>query len=94
MLEARKLLQPGSSKVFRTANENKHQADIEIPVSVNFDKVNNIISNNRKHGYKELYDDDISGLPSTSSSRKRSYEELFGDVSDFLDMDVPGVVIN
>lgn len=83
--------QSGCNKVSQTANENKHQTDIEISVSVNFDKVNKIISNNKKRDYKELY-----GIPDIpSSSKKRSYEELFGDISDFLDIrDVSGVIID
>lgn len=72
----------------KTADENKRQTYVGIPVSVNSDKVNTT-SNNKKHDYGELYGDSV---PSTS--KKRSYEELFGDISDILDTNVSGKVIH
>jgi len=61
---------PSNSGLSGTTNENKHQS-VEIPVSVNFDKIS-----------------------TTSNNKKRSYEELFGDISDFLDTNVLGIVID
>lgn len=110
MLETRSLSQPGpssnNSRVSWTANENKHQASVEIPVPVNFDKVNDTTSNNKKCSYKELYGNSIPssskkrsyeesfGNGASSNNKKRNYEELFGDISDLLDTDVPGMVID
>lgn len=79
---------PSNNADSRTADENKHQTDVGIPVSVNSDKVNTS-SNNKKHDYGELYGDSV---PSTS--KKRSYEELFGDISDILDTNVSGKIIH
>jgi len=80
---------PSSSGLSSTTNENKpNQISVEIPVPVNFDKINTTC-NNKKYNYEKLYNDNIS-----SNNKKRSYEELFGDISDFLDTNVPGMVIN
>jgi len=78
---------PSNSGLSWTTNENKHQ-NVEIPVPVNFDKINTT-SNNKKYDYEKLSNDNIP-----SNNKKRSYEELFGDISDFLDINVPGMVID
>jgi len=68
-------------------NRNKNQAKTSI--SVNFDKVidNDASSSNKKRN--DLYHNSIPG-----SSKKRSYEELFGDISDLLETNVSGIVCN
>lgn len=85
-------------------NGNQHQASVEIPMSTNFNKINTA-NNNKKRNYEELYGNSI---PSSSkkhsfeesfdgdilSSKKHNYEELFGDISDVLDTDIPGTVID
>lgn len=88
LFEKRQLSQPGpSSNNSRISpSGNKHQADVENPVFVNVDKVNNATSNNKKRSYEELYGDAVP-----SCSKKRSYEELFGDISDFLEKDISGI---
>ncbi|XP_071574574.1 chromosome transmission fidelity protein 18 homolog isoform X2 [Temnothorax nylanderi] len=75
LLETESLSQPGPSNsgVSWTANGNK-QAGVEIPVPVNFNKVNNAANNNKKRCYEELHGDSIP-----SSSKKHSYKELYGD---------------
>ncbi|XP_012539347.1 chromosome transmission fidelity protein 18 homolog [Monomorium pharaonis] len=85
LLQTRQLSQPGpSSSNSRscTVNGNKHQPNVEIPISANVDKINTI-SSNKKRSYEELYGDAVPGC-----SKKRSCEELFGDISDFLDTDI------
>lgn len=80
------MTQPGPSGVSRTANRNKDQT--ETSTSVNLDKVvdNNASSSNKK---KDLYQNSIPG-----SSKKRNYEELFGDISDLLGTNVSGIPCN
>ncbi|EGI65784.1 Chromosome transmission fidelity protein 18-like protein [Acromyrmex echinatior] len=73
---------PSTSGISWTANDNKHQSGVEIPLPVNADKVNNITSNNKKRGYEKYCD----SIP--SSSKKRSCDELFSDISNLLDMDI------
>ncbi|KAL6423197.1 hypothetical protein ACFW04_010103 [Cataglyphis niger] len=78
--ELETLARPGPSGVSRTANRNKDQTGNKT--SVSFDKVidNDAPSNNKKH-YEES-----DNMP--SSSKKRNYEELFGDISDLLETNV------
>ncbi|XP_011639488.1 chromosome transmission fidelity protein 18 homolog, partial [Pogonomyrmex barbatus] len=56
---------------------------IGISTSVNLDKTNKTTSNNRKRYYEVLHDDSIL----STSNKKHGYEELFDDISDFLETD-------
>ena len=75
---------PSTSGISWTVNDNEHQSNVEIPLSLNADKVNNVTSNNKKRGYEKYCDN------TPSSSKKRSCDKLLSDISNLLDMDISG----
>lgn len=85
--ELETLTQPGPSGYQQTAKRNKDQAKPSI--SVNFDKVIEASSSNKKRSYEDLHHNSIPG-----SSKKRNYEELSDDISDLLGTNVSGIACN